>query len=92
MGAVQVPDEFQRVIERQVEEGRAASAAAFLEEAVRRFIEDAHAEEEEVRGGAQAGTADAEAGRYATVATPEDSRLLHERLMARLREGLAGDL
>ena len=57
MGAMQVPDELQRVIERQVEEGRAASVAAFPEEAVRRFIEDAHAEEEEVRGAAQAGAA-----------------------------------
>ncbi len=91
MGAIQLPDELQRVIEGEVAEGRAASAAAFLEEAVLRLVEDAHAEEEETHRAAQAGIADAEAGRYTIVGTPEDGQRLHARMMARLRERLAAD-
>lgn len=91
MGVVQLPDELQRAIERQVEAGRATSAAAFLEEAVLRLIDDAHAEDGDIRGAAHVGVADIEAGRYTTLATPEDSQLLHERMMARLRESLAVD-
>lgn len=91
MGAIQLPDELQLVIERQVAEGRAPSAAAFLEEAVLRLIDEARTEEEEVRSAAQAGIADVEASRYVTVATPEDSRLLHERMMERLRTRLAAE-
>jgi predicted transcriptional regulator len=34
---------------------------------------------------AKAGIADAEAGRYVTIATPEDAEALHQRTMARLR-------
>jgi predicted transcriptional regulator len=84
MGVVRLPDALQRVIERQVAEGRAASPAAFLEEAVMRLVDDGRAEEDEIRRAAEAGIADAEAGRYTTVMTPEDERLLHERLMARV--------
>ncbi len=91
MGAVQLPDELERAIERQVEQGRAASAAAFLQEAVSRLIEDAEAEEDDIRRAAAAGIADIEAGRFTTVATPEDDRVLGERLMARLRESLTAD-
>lgn len=86
MGAIQLPDELQQVIERQVREGRAASPAAFLEEAVRRLVEDARLEEEDVERSALAGIADIEAGRYMTVATAADDQRLHERLMARLRD------
>ncbi len=91
MGVVQLPDELQRVIEQQVAEGRAASPAAFLEEAVMRLVDDARSEEEEVFAAVQAGIADIEAGRYTTVASPDDERLLHERLMARLRARLAAE-
>jgi predicted transcriptional regulator len=76
MAVVQLPDELQRVIETQVAEGWAASAAAFLEDAVRRLIDDARAEEDDIRAAAQAGVADIEAGRYVTTETPEDGRLL----------------
>jgi antitoxin ParD1/3/4 len=91
MGSIQLPDELQRVIERQVAEGRAASAVAFLEEAVMRLVDDARAEEVEIAAAAQAGIADIEAGRYATVDTPGDERLLHDGLMARLRARLAAE-
>ncbi len=91
MGVVQLPDELERVIERQVAEGRAVSPAAFLEEAVMRLVDETRAEEEAVRQAAEAGLADIEAGRFTTVATPEDGRLLQEHLMARLQARLAAD-
>lgn len=91
MGVVQLPDELERVIERQVAEGRADSPAAFLEEAVRRLVDDARAEEDEIREVAGAGIFDIEADRYATVASQEDGQLLQERMMARLRAGLVAD-
>ncbi len=91
MGAVQLPDEIQRLIERQVAAGRAPSAIAFLEEAVLRLVEDATSEDEETLKAAEAGIADMEAGRYVTVAMPEDSQPLHERMMTRLRESLAAN-
>lgn len=91
MGVVQLPDELQRVIERQVAEGRAVSPAAFLEEAVMRLVDETRAEEGAVWQVAEAGLADIEAGRTTTVATPEDRRLPQERLMARLQARLAAD-
>lgn len=91
MGVVQLPDELQRVIERQVAEGRAASPTAFLEEAVMRLIDEAHAEEDAVLQASEAGRADIEANRYTTIATVEDERLLQERLIARLQARLAID-
>jgi Arc/MetJ-type ribon-helix-helix transcriptional regulator len=89
MGAVQLPDELQRAIERQVAEGRATSTAAFLEEAVLRLIDDARLEDDVVRGAAQAGIADIAAGRYTMVATSVDGQRLQEHMMARLRASLS---
>ncbi len=89
MGVINLPDEVQRVVDQQVAEGRAASASAFVEEAVVRLIHDARAEEDEIAAAARAGVADIEAGRFVIVATAEDTQLLHDRLMARLREELA---
>ena len=91
MGVVQLSDELQRVVERQVAEGRATSLTAFLEEAVARLVDESRAEEEAIWQAAEAGLADIEAGRMTTVATPEDRQLLQERLMARLQAGLAAD-
>jgi putative addiction module CopG family antidote len=91
MGAVQLPDELERVIERQVAEGRATSAVAFLEEAVLRLLDEDRREQEDLQAAVQAGLADIEAGRYTLVATPEDDRRLDERLMARVRDGLAAE-
>lgn len=91
MGVVQVSDELQYVIERQVAEGRAANLAAFLEEAVMRLVDETRVEEGAVRQAAEAGLADIEAGRYTTIATPEDTQFLREGLMARLQARLAAD-
>ena len=91
MGVVQLPDVLQRAVDQQVAEGRAASSAAFVEEAILRLIDDAAAEEEAIRDAAGAGVRDAEAGRYTVVATPGDQASLHARLMARLAARLAAD-
>ena len=76
MGAVQLPDDLQRVIERQIAEGRAVSTAAFLAEAVHRLLDDARLEAHDVRASAQAGIADLAAGRQTTVTGPDDGRRL----------------
>jgi len=92
MGAIQVQlaDHIQDAIDRQIAEGRVASESAFLVEAARRYAEDLEIEYEIVAE-AEAGIADADAGRYVTIATPKDAEALHERTMARLRERLASD-
>jgi Arc/MetJ-type ribon-helix-helix transcriptional regulator len=92
MGIIQVrlPEEIQEIIDRQIAAGRVESADAYLVEAARRFAEDLEVEDEIVAE-AEAGIADAEAGRYVTIATPEDAEALHERAMARLRDRLAAD-
>jgi Arc/MetJ-type ribon-helix-helix transcriptional regulator len=87
---VRLPEEIQEIIDRQVAAGRVESADAYLVEAARRFADDLEVEDEIVAE-AQAGIADAEAGRYVTIATPEDADALHERTMARLRDRLAAD-
>ncbi len=89
MGVVQLPDEIQRVIERQVAEGRAVSPAAFLEEAVRRLVDETRSEEDELLQAAEAGSADVRDGRTVTVATPEDERRVQDGMMARLRARLS---
>ena len=88
MGAVQLPDALQRLIDRQVQQGRASSTLAFVEEAVSRLIDDAQAEEDDISAAAQAGLADAEAGRYTTITSPEDGQRLHARLMTQMHESL----
>ena len=88
MGVVQLPDELQRVIERQVAEGRASSPTAFLEEAVMRLVAETSAEEDEVQRAVKEGSADIEAGRYQTVAGPDDERRLRDDMMTRLRSRL----
>lgn len=88
MGVVQLPDGLQRVIERQVAEGRASSPTAFLEEAVMRLVDETSAEENEVQRAVQDGSADIDAGRYRTVASPDDERRLRDDVMTRLRSHL----
>ena len=58
---------------------------------LKRLVDEACAEENELRQTAEAGIHDIEAGRYTTVITQEDGQLLQERLMARLRARLAAD-
>ena len=92
MGVVQVqlPDDLKRVIDRQIAEGRALSEADFLAEAARLYADHLDAMDE-IAAMVERADADVAAGRYAMVATPEDSRALHEAAMARLRARLASD-
>ena len=91
MGAVQIPDDLEHAIERQVAEGRATTSAAFVHEAVSRLLEDADAEQDDIERAALAGLADAEAGRTTTIATATDEQALYDRLMTRLRDRLAAE-
>jgi predicted transcriptional regulator len=84
---VKLPDELQEVIDRQVAEGRIGSGAQFLVEAARRYAEDLDLEDE-IIAQVEAGIADAEAGRYRTIATPGDAEAYHEHVMTRLRTRL----
>lgn len=92
MGVVQVqlPEHLKDIIDRKVAEGQVASEAAFLDEAIRRYADDLEAEDE-IAAVAAAGIADIEAGRYITMATPEDDEALHRRAMERLHAGLVTD-
>ena len=87
---VQLPEQIQEVIDRQVAAGRVASQSEFLVEAARRFAEDI-ALEDEIATEAEAGIADAEAGRFEIIATPDDAAKLHERTMMRLLSRMADD-
>jgi Arc/MetJ-type ribon-helix-helix transcriptional regulator len=92
MGVIQLPDELQSAIDRAVEQGRASSAAAFLQEAVARLIDDAQAEEDDIRAAVAEGIAEAEAGLGTLIATQADSERLHARLMERLHGNLAAPM
>lgn len=92
MGVVQIglPEELSELIDRQVEAGRAENAGAYLAEAIRRYAEDLEAEDEIITE-AGLGIQDAEAGRYTTIAGPEDAAALEQRIIARLHARLASD-
>jgi Arc/MetJ-type ribon-helix-helix transcriptional regulator len=87
---VQLPEQIQQVIDRQVAAGLVASRSEFLVEAARRFVEDI-ALEDEIAAETNAGIADAEAGRFVIIATPEDAAKLHERTMMRLQSRMKAD-
>jgi len=85
-----LPDEIQAIIDRQIAAGRVESADAYLVEAARRFAADIEAEDEIVAE-ALAGIADAEAGHYVTITTPDTAETWREQMMERLRNRLAAD-
>jgi predicted transcriptional regulator len=91
MGVVRLPDQLSQVIARQVAEGRAESETAYLEEAIRRYAEDLDAEDDIVAA-AEAGIRDVEAGRYVSVASPDDAKALHDRTMSRVSCRLGTDV
>ena len=84
MGVVQLPDELKQVIDRQVAEGRAASEADFLIEAVQRYAEALELDEDEIVAAADEGIADIEAGRFELISGPEDMERLQRELSATL--------
>jgi predicted transcriptional regulator len=85
MGVIQVqlPDELKSLIDRQIAEGRVASEAEFFVEAARRFVADLTAEDEIVAE-AEAGIANAEAGRFVTITSRQDidARTCHTRSLS----------
>ena len=87
MGVVQVQlsDNLQQIVERQVAEGRAASESDYVAEAVRLYADHLEAEDE-IAAMVDRADADMASGRYVTVSTPEVSQALHESAMSRLRE------
>jgi len=89
MGVVQIqlPDDLKQMIDRQVAEGRAASEADYVEEALRRYAEDIELENEIVSE-AEAGITDITKGRFTTISSSKDVEALHQRMMARLRDRL----
>ena len=87
---VQLPDNLKQAIDRQVAEGRAASEADDVMDALRLYAEHLEAEDE-IAAMAERADADLAAGRFVTVATAEDGQVLHEDAMARLRARLAED-
>lgn len=92
MGVVQVqlPDSLKQVIDRQVAEGRAASEADYVFEALRLYADHLDAEDE-IAAMVERADVDMATGRYVTVSNPEDSQALHEGAMARLRARTAED-
>jgi len=92
MGVVQVqlPEDLKQIIDRQIAEGRAASEADYVEEALRAYADHLDAEDE-VATMVERADADIAAGRYVTVSTPEDGQARHEAAMTRLRARLAND-
>ncbi len=91
MGAIQLPDELQRAIERQVEEGRAESVAAFVQAAVTRLIDELEGDEDELERLVQEGIAAIDAGDYVAVHGEADQYAAREARMAWMDEQLAND-
>jgi len=91
MGVVHLPDHLRQVIERHVAEGRVESEAAYLEQAICCYAADLEADDE-IAAAAEAGIIDADAGRYVTVASPQEAEALHRNAITRLRNHLAGDV
>lgn len=87
---IRLPDEIQEVVDRKIAEGRLADSTDFLLQAARRYAEDLMAEDEVVAA-AKAGIADIEAGRYTMVSSREELNAMQERVLARVRNRLAGD-
>ncbi len=92
MGVVQVqlPDDLRRIIDRQIAEGHARSEADFLVQAAQLYADHLDAEHE-IAAMVERADADVAARRFTMVATPEDSQVLHEAAMARLRTRMAND-
>ena len=88
MGYVELPDDVKRLIRQHVAEGRAASEADYIAEAVRLYA--GHLEtEDEVRAMVERADADMAAGRHVLVSTPDEGEALQRRVVGRLHANLA---
>ncbi len=88
MGYVQLPDDLKRLIRQQVAEGRIASEADFIAEAVRLYAGYLETESE-VTAMMERADVDLAAGRYVTVSTPEEGEALQQRMVERFHANLA---
>ncbi len=85
MGAVRSPEELRVAVEGQVAEGRAESAGAFVEEAVRWALGVLEEPAEEVLCLAEDGEADIAAGRYVEMSSEAQHRALAKEVVASVR-------
>lgn len=88
MGAIQLPERIERLIEEKIAEGRAPDAASLVEEALLRLFEGDARYDDELARVIEEGEADFAAGRYVTLETPEDFQRFGDDLITRVRQGL----
>jgi hypothetical protein len=72
MSIVRLPADLKRVIDRQVEKGRALTEDEFLAAAIQCYADALEQDEDEIAAAADEGIADIEAGRFELISGPED--------------------
>lgn len=87
MGAVQLSDDVIDLIDRQIAEGHAPSASAFVARAVRHYLGHLGIDDE-LAAEVRAGIRDIEAGDFIAVASEPDMQRLQAELLADLRRDL----
>jgi len=85
MGVVQLPDDLQKLIDRQVAEGRAVSQAEFLSQAVQRYAQALEEDDDEIVAAIDEGIADIKSGRFELISGPEDMQRIRAELQASRR-------
>jgi Arc/MetJ-type ribon-helix-helix transcriptional regulator len=83
MSVVHIPDELRQVIDRQVAEGRAASAVEFLEAAVRRYALELEANDVAMIAAANEGIEAIRRGECVTISSSKDQEAFHQRVWSR---------
>jgi len=84
MGVVHLPEHVTQLILRQIAEGRAASEADFVTEAVQRYAQALEPDHEDIGQPADEGIADIEAGRSESITGPTDFARLQKELCTTL--------
>lgn len=84
---IELPDELQALVDRQISEGRSPDTQSFMTEAAQRFADELALTGEWIAI-AKEGIADIEAGRFRTIASAEDAEAWHEERMTKLLENL----
>ena len=83
MSAVHIAEDLKRIIDRQVAEGRDASAAEFLEAAVRRHTFELEADEADIIAAANEGIEAIRRGEYVTIPNAKDQEAFRQRVWSR---------
>ena len=87
---LRLPERLQKAVDREVAAGRAETPDASVIEAVRRFVEELELEDE-IAATAEAGIADAAAGRFTAISTEAEHLAFHDEAMDRVRHRLGSD-